>query len=113
MVWWALVPSLTFVLIATYFLPLPLHTHALFLRSSPEPGTVWSWGAHKSRQLGCVVDQNAFEPLEVQNLGHTGKIRHHITHLSIADGISAAVADSGECWIWGREVDSSVPILVS
>lgn len=64
-------------------------------------GTVWSWGANGSGQLGNSTTADSATPVHVTGLAH-------VTAVAAGDRHSLALAEDGSVWAWGENSSSQV-----
>lgn len=76
----------------------PSYAHSLALRAD---GTVWSWGANESGQLGDGTNVERFTPVQVIGLGAAVAIAAGGFH-------SLALRSDGTAWAWGRNLSGEL-----
>jgi len=75
-------------------------THTVALRSD---GTVWTWGANGSGQLGDGTTTNHNTPVQVKNLSN-------VQAIAVGESFSMALRNDGTVWAWGRNIQGQLGI---
>ena len=77
--------------------------HAVALRAN---GEVWAWGLNSSWQLGDNTNVQKNLPVRVKTGANT--YLSNITAIEASGNKTAALSQSGELWVWGENIYSSL-----
>lgn len=104
--------------------------HATCISTKDE---AWSWGSGETRQIGVLDSIDQFTPVLIRSLcapassapatatlvpqsvpaRATDQANYSIRSISVGDRVTAAMMQSGDCYMWGVAVKSAVPMLIS
>jgi len=78
-------------------------------------GDLWGFGSGESHQIGIMDNEDQFVPQRVTTLGdkRLDGADTKVVDFSLGQGLSSAVTQSGEVYLWGYAVETAIPQKVA